>query len=299
MNHPSDVTGSVPQISGLQAPGYYRLTAGNATITAISDGALKMPLDKLLTNISPEKVAQRMALAAMTPETDVSVNAFVVDTGEQRILIDTGAGQLPGYTGGHLQDNLRAAGYPPESIDLVLLTHIHSDHFGSLTLNGTPVFPNAQVKVSQEDARYWLDRDNLDDIPESRHRSFHNAQQVMERVRAAGQLQTFDLPAQVHPLIRALPAPGHTPGSVVYLLESGAEKVLFWGDIIHAEPVQMQEPHVAIQFDIDQNQAIRTRETVLAEAAREGYLVGAAHIAFPGIGRVVRSGEGYRWIAVS
>lgn len=296
MNHPSAVTDAAPQASDIQNTGFYRLDVGDVTVTAISDGSMKMPLEKLLTNISVEDIRQRMTRAAMSTEMDASVNAFVVDTGDQRILIDTGAGALTGYTGGHLQNHLCAAGYPPESITLVLLTHIHSDHCGGVSLNGAPVFAQAPVKVSQEDATYWLARENLDDIPEGRHRSFHNAKQVMTPVQAAGQLQTFTAPAQVHPLIRAIPAPGHTPGSVMYLLESATEKMLFWGDIIHAEPVQMQEPEVAIHFDIDQSQAIRTREQALRDAADYGYVVGAAHIAFPGIGRVERLGKGYRWI---
>ncbi|KFK24393.1 hypothetical protein AALP_AAs61004U000100, partial [Arabis alpina] len=103
---------------------------GKLRITAVSDGTVTIPLDKLLTHISTDKMRQQLANDAMTPQAETSINAFVIDNGQQRVLVDAGAGDLFGHNGGHLLDNLAAAGYPAETIDAVLLTHIHADHSG-------------------------------------------------------------------------------------------------------------------------------------------------------------------------
>ncbi|XUK76305.1 hypothetical protein ABMA09_25865 (plasmid) [Erwinia rhapontici] len=113
-----------------QAPGYYRMTLGKLRITAVSDGTVTIPLDKLLTHISPQQLRERLAADAMTPQVETSINAFVIDNGQQRVLVDAGAGDLFGHNGGHLLENLAAAGYPAETINAVLLTHIHADHSG-------------------------------------------------------------------------------------------------------------------------------------------------------------------------
>jgi len=144
-----------------QAPGYYRMMLGKLRITAVSDGTVTVPLNTLLTNISPEKLQQTMARDAMTPQAETSINAYVIDDGKKRILVDTGAGELFGHNGGHLVTNLAAAGYPAESIDVVLLTHIHADHSGGVSLAGKPAFPKAKVYVDKRDVDFWLNPANV------------------------------------------------------------------------------------------------------------------------------------------
>lgn len=282
-----------------QAPGYYRMMVGKVEVTAVSDGTVVVPLKKLLTNITPEALTQRMAEASMTPDAETSINAFVVNNGKERVLIDTGAGELFGDKGGHLIENLRAAGYPPESIDKVLLTHIHADHSGGMSLKGKPSFPNAKVFVEKKDVDFWLNPAHMNDVEESQRHTFKESQQTMEPAIKAGLVQAFTAPSRITADIQALPAAGHTPGSVLYVLESDGQKMVFWGDIIHAEAVQMPEPRVAIHFDVDQAQAVKTRERVLADAAQQGYWIAAAHIAFPGFGHVKKEVEGYRWAAAN
>ncbi|HBQ80949.1 MAG TPA: MBL fold metallo-hydrolase, partial [Erwinia persicina] len=127
-----------------QAPGFYRMTLGKLRITAVSDGTVTIPLDKLLTHISPQQLRDRMASDAMTPQAETSINAYVIDNGQQRVLVDAGAGDLFGHNGGHLLENLAAAGYPAESLNAVLLTHIHADHSGGVSRSGKLAFPNAR-----------------------------------------------------------------------------------------------------------------------------------------------------------
>ncbi|WP_346827324.1 MBL fold metallo-hydrolase [Serratia inhibens] len=283
----------------VQAPGYYRMPLGKFTVTAVSDGTVTIPLDTLLTHVSSQVLKQRMAEEAMTPQAETSINTFVIDTGKQRVLVDTGAGPLFGKAGGHLLANLRAAGYPAETIDAVLLTHVHGDHSGGVSLNGKPAFPNAQVYVDKKDVDFWLNPANIGRVEDSQKHTFKESAEALNPVIAAGKLKTFTAPLTVVAGIRALPAPGHTPGSVVYRVESEGQALVLWGDIIHAKAVQMPDPEVAIHFDVNQQQAVQTRERILAQVAREGDWVAAAHISFPGLGHVKAEGKGYRWIAAN
>lgn len=283
----------------VQAPGYYRMPLGKFVITAVSDGTVTIPLDKLLTHISPQELKQRVAQEAMTPQAETSINTFVIDTGKQRVLVDTGAGPLFGKAGGHLLENLRAAGYPAETLDAVLLTHIHGDHSGGVSLNGKPAFPNALVYVDKKDVDFWLNTANLSKVEASQRHTFKESADSLNPVIAADKLRIFTAPLRVLDGIQALPAPGHTPGSVVYRVESEGQTLVLWGDIIHAKAVQMPDPEVAIHFDVNQQQAVQTRERILAQVAREGDWVAAAHISFPGLGHVKVEGNGYRWVAAN
>ncbi|MDT3251675.1 MBL fold metallo-hydrolase [Serratia sp. root2] len=283
----------------VQAPGYYRMPLGKFTVTAVSDGTVTIPLDTLLTRVSSHVLKQRMAEESMTPQAETSINTFVIDTGKQRVLVDTGAGPLFGKAGGHLLANLRAAGYPAETIDAVLLTHVHGDHSGGVSLNGKPAFPNAQVYVDKKDVDFWLNPANIGRVEDGQKHTFKESAEALNPVITAGKLKTFTAPLTVIAGIRALPAPGHTPGSVVYRVESEGQTLVLWGDIIHAKAVQMPDPEVAIHFDVNQQQAVQTRERILAQVAREGDWVAAAHISFPGLGHVKAEGKGYRWIAAN
>ncbi len=282
-----------------QAPGYYRMILGELRITAVSDGTVTVPLDKLLTHISPQQLKESMARDAMTPQAETSINAFVIDNGQQQVLVDAGAGDLFGHNGGHLLENLAAAGYPADTIDAVLLTHVHADHSGGVSRDGKPAFPHAKVYVAQQDIDFWLNADNSNKVEASQRHTFAESEQTLRPVIDAGQLVTFTPPANVVAGIKAVPAAGHTPGSVMYEVESDGQKLVLWGDIIHAKAVQMPDPHVAIHFDVNQTQAVQTRERVLAQAAQQGYWVAAAHIAFPGLGHVQKEGSGYRWVAAN
>jgi len=282
-----------------QAPGYYRMALGDWQITAVSDGTVPVPFDKLLTNISPQDLQQQMAQANLPVQAETSINAFVINTGQQLILVDAGAGDLFSDAGGHLPDNLRAAGIPPEAIDMVLLTHIHADHSGGVQRDGKPVFPNATVRVDKRDVDFWLNPAHQQQVEEGQRHTFAESERSLRPVIDAGKLSTFQAPAQIIPGIDAIAAPGHTPGSVIYRVTHGGKTVMLWGDIIHAQPVQFPQPKVAIHFDVDRKQAVATREKVMAQIAQEGDWVAAAHIAFPGLGKVMKADTGYRWVPIN
>lgn len=282
-----------------QAPGYYRMAFGDWQITAVSDGTVTVPFDKLMTNISPQDLQKRMAQENLPVQAETSINAFVINTGKELILVDAGAGDLLGNAGGHLPENLRAAGIDPAAITTLLLTHIHGDHSGGLQRDGKPVFPNATVRVDQRDVDFWLNPAHEKDVEEGQRHTFAESERSLRPVIDAGKLSTFHAPAQIAPGIEAIPAAGHTPGSVIYRINHGGKTLMLWGDIVHAKAVQLPQPQVAIRFDVNQQQAVTTRESVLTQVAREGDWIAAAHIAFPGIGKVMKAEQGYRWVPVN
>ncbi|KAB0666004.1 MBL fold metallo-hydrolase [Oryzomonas japonica] len=290
---------AAPQVK-TQAPGYYRMMLGDFEITAISDGTVTCPLDKLLTNTTPEKVKDVLARNSLTPQYETSINTFLINTGTRLLLVDTGAGHLFGpKAGGRLVSNLRAAGYKPEDIDAVLLTHIHGDHSGGLTIDGKAVFPNALIYVDKHEADFWLDKAN-EAGAEARHKhAFVEAATAFAPYLASGKLRTFGNGTELFPGIRTLETPGHTPGHSFYVVESRGQKMQLWGDVAHAEEVQFPSPEVTIAFDVDAPAAAKQRIKAFADAAKRGYWVAAAHFPFPGIGHVRRDGKAYVWVPVN
>lgn len=284
---------------GNQAPGFYRQKLGDLQIVALSDGTHPFPVDTVFRDISKEEIRRDLDREFLEPPVQGSINAFLVDTGSKRILVDTGAGVLYGDCCGKLLANLRTAGYAPEQIDEVLLTHLHKDHVGGIVSNGRMTFPNAVVRVNEIEANYWLDPDNKAQAPAFLASFFDAAAASVAPYVAAGRFRTFRGEATLAPGIRAVPMPGHTPGHTAYLIESGNAGLLAWGDIVHVAAIQLQDPDATVQYDSDADAARRTRRDTLKRVADNRYLVGAAHIAFPGLGHLRRDGEQYDWVPVN
>lgn len=286
-------------MAGKAAPGYRSIMLGDFQITALSDGTVKLPVDKLLMGTTPAHVDKVLAAHFESSPLETSVNAYLVNTGRQLILIDTGAGKLFGPTLGKLVDNLKASGYRPDQVDDILITHMHPDHEGGLSRDGKRVFPNATVWVNRKDADYWLDRARMKRAAKADQGFFKGAMVSFQPYIRAHRLRMFTGNARIVPGIQARPEPGHTPGHTGYLVQSDGHTLLVWGDIIHVQAVQFAQPRVTIHFDTAPAQARSTRLRLLSDAAARGYLVAGAHLAFPGLGHVRRSGKAYAWIPVN
>lgn len=288
---------AAPQV-GTQAPGYYRMALGDFEVTALFDGAIDLDVKQLLTNVKPAQVDKLMKQSFARTPLRTSVNAYLVNTGSKLVLVDTGAAGLFGPTLGKLLDNLKAAGYRPEQVDAVLITHLHPDHVGGAMAAGQRAFPNATLHVDQRDAAYWLSEAEMAKAPTEAQGFFQGAMASVKPYADAGALKTFDGNTELVPGIQALRAYGHTPGHSVYAIESKGQKLVLWGDLMHVSAVQFAQPSVTIQFDTDSQSAKTERRNAYADAAKGGYLVAAAHLPFPGIGRLRPEAGGYRFVPI-
>jgi glyoxylase-like metal-dependent hydrolase (beta-lactamase superfamily II) len=270
---------------------------GSFEVTAVSDGTLELPVDKLLSGPGEDTRAS-LAASHLGVPVETSFNSYLINTGKRLILIDVGAGALFGPRLGKLIENMKKAGYQPEQVDDVLLTHLHPDHVGGLVKEGAAVFPNATVHADRHDSEFWLSETNKakEGDPDG---FFEGAMASLRPYVAAGRFKAFDGNTQFLDGISATTAYGHTPGSIVYAVESEGERLLVIGDLIHVGPVQFAKPDVTISFDRDHAKAAETRRVLFDHAAQSGALLGGAHLAFPGLGRVRTNESGYDWIPVN
>ncbi len=278
------------------APGYYRMMLGDFEITALSDGTVDLPVDKLLTNTQPGKVTTALNQSFLKAPVETSVNAYLINTGSQLVLVDAGAAGLFGPTLGKLLGNLKAAGYQPEQVDAVIVTHMHPDHVGGLLAGDQRAFPNATVHADQHDADFWLSQAQMEKAPADAKGFFQGAMAALNPYISAGKFKPFNGNTELVPGIKAQASRGHTPGHSTYVVESKGEKLVLWGDLMHVAAVQFANPAVTIAFDTDSKAAAAQRQKAYADAAKNGYWVAASHLSFPGIGHLRREGKGYRFV---
>ncbi|CAI2513312.1 MBL fold metallo-hydrolase [Serratia proteamaculans] len=286
---------AAPQVK-TPAPGFYRLMLGSYEITVLSDGVLRLPVDKLLLNSTPKQIETALAEHHQSLPVVTSFNSYLINTGSKLLLIDTGAGSLLGKDLGKLTANLKAAGYQPQQVDEIYLTHMHPDHLGGLMQNGQAVFPNALVRAGQQEADFWLSESRLKQAKAEDKASFENAIAAIKPYQAVGHFKPFNSDGELSPGISAFAAHGHTPGHSIYQVESQGKKLLLIGDLIHVAAVQFADPNVAISFDSDAKAAVTQRLRVFGDSARQKELVGGAHLSFPGLGYLNKQGEGYDWV---
>jgi glyoxylase-like metal-dependent hydrolase (beta-lactamase superfamily II) len=283
----------------LAQPGYYRMSVGDFEVTALCDGTIPQNWDKLLTNTTAAEIDSLRRQAGLSGEVETSVNAYLINTGSKLIMVDAGTAELYGPSLGHLEASIKAAGFKPEQIDVILVTHIHTDHTGGLMEGNRMVFPNALVYVSEKEAEFWFNPANKATLPKWMEKFFQEAEMKVGPYKKAGKLRTFGYGKELFPGITPIASPGHTAGHTFYALESKGQKLVFWGDIMHAAAVQFPDPSVTIEYDADPPAAAAQRKKAYADAAKEGYLVAVDHVSFPGIGRLRASGTGYIWMPVN
>ncbi len=280
------LTASIAQASNAPTSGVYRMKLGDFEVVALQDAVNPRPLDKLISN--PEEIP-KAGVAKPDDPVKLQVNAFVVNTGSDLIMVDSGNGGSVGQTVAHLQ----AAGYRPEQVTMVLLTHLHGDHVGGMTVDGKPTFPNAKVFLEKREADFWIDPEREKTDP--RKGGMQKARENLAPYDAAGKLIRFDGVSRIVPGVTVVPAYGHTPGHTAYMLDSKGRKLLVWGDIMHVQQLQLPNPNVSLVFDVDADMARQTRKDFLIKAAAEGYPIAGMHMAWPGIGHIRKSGTGYAW----
>lgn len=280
-------------------PGYYRALVGDVRVIALSDGTVPLNVKALLHEQKPGEIDALVKQNYLDTIIETSISAFLVIVDDQKLLIDAGSGVFMGSSLGKVRQNLAAAGFKPEDITAVLLTHLHSDHVGGIVDGDKMAFPNATIYISKPEADFWLTKANKATATSRATAFFDPAQQSVAPYQAAGKVKTYAAGAKLFPSIKAVAFQGHTPGHNAFLLTSKGQHMLFSGDVIHYGAVQFADPAVTIDFDVDFAGAEAARAKALDEAAKKGYWIAAPHLSFPGIGHIRKEGKGYQWLPVS
>ena len=285
----------VAPFAGVQAPGFYRHRLGNFEITVLSDGNL--PFDADLYSGDKERAQQLLDDAFFPRKSTTSVNAWLVNTGEHLVLVDTGASSHFGATLGRLPKHLADAGVSPDQIDVIVITHMHPDHVpGLVSADKEMLFKNAVVHVGDEEYGFWTSEDVYSKVPADVKGFFDLARMATKPYADSGMLQTYKDGSSIIPGLTTFSAPGHTPGHSMIRLSSNGDDLLIWGDIVHNAVLQFPEPERSIVYDADPAMAIASRQRVFDMVATDGLLFAGAHLPFPGLGRATKGQIGYTYV---
>jgi glyoxylase-like metal-dependent hydrolase (beta-lactamase superfamily II) len=293
-----------PASSQPHGGGYYRFGIGGFKATVISDGYGSVPFWPIFAANQPESSTEAFLKEnRLGPTPQFTNNVLVVDTPTDRVLVDTGFGDVLGPASGQfpwLVQNLGRAGIPTESITTVIITHVHLDHVaGIITKSGDHVFPNAKYVIVDDELSYWTGNRFEADINASRapeefkKAAIYAAKTYLPPIQR--RMQVVRPGADVAPGITLLPAPGHSPAHTAIRFSSDNAELIHMADVAHRADSGLQHPEWSVIFDFDGEQAIATRKRILSQVAADRTLVMGYHFPFPGLGSVETAGSAYRW----
>ena len=272
---------------------------GDIRVTAILDGIV--PLGRGFF-FGPNEAAIDTVLAEAGIAGDAlpaPVSAYLVQSADRTVLIDAGMGGIeafgPGF--GRLSDGLAALGVAPEQIDAVILTHAHPDHLGGLIGGQGASFPNAELILTEVEAGFWKDDAIMAQAPADAQGLFQLARSVFDAY--ADRTTLLADGAEAVPGLSLILSPGHTPGHALVRIDGGDQQLLMIADTVHSTDLHTAMPDVGFGFDVDTALAAASRSRLFDMVSADKSLIAGSHIHFPGFGRVLRSGDAYRFAAAT
>ena len=274
------VTGPAKAAPVAAPPTSAGFTVGKFQIFALRDMLNVLPNDGKIfgTDAGPEKVAEVLKKAGdPTDKITLSVDALLVETPSNVVLLDTGLGPK---VGGVLMQSLAQTGVNPDAVTDILITHGHGDHIGGLlTADGKPAFPKAAIHMASAEWA-WIQS-------QPANKPYIDA--------LSSSVKTFEPGSTVIPGFRSIAIAGHTPGHVGYEITSGKAKLLDLGDTAHSSLVSLAHPEWGNGYDNNASEGRASREKVLAQLAGSHEQIFAPHFPFPGVGTIAKAGKSYAW----
>ena len=282
--------------------GVYRYKVGEYEIIQLMDGARTFPMaDNFIVNVSKDE-AIKAAAAAYMPDGKVTIpfSPMLINTGSKLVLIDTGNGLAANAATkgavGQARMNMEAAGFDPKQVDIVIISHFHGDHIGGLkNADGSPAFPNAEIKVPAVEQAFWSDDANQSKANGFNKGQFANVHKMMDGLKTT----PYEANKEVAPGITSVFTPGHTPGHMSFTVASGNKQMLVQSDVANIPSLFVRHPDWQAYFDNDPVLAQQTRHKVYDMAAAEKLTVVGYHFPYPCVGHVEKDGAGYRLVPVA
>lgn len=285
------VTGAALMMAS-QAVAATDFLVGDSKVIALSDGHFNMPSDMFLG--TPQSLRDKLGNPAK-----IAANTFAHRSGGKTFLFDAGAGSSDFITQsfptvGKLPEELKSVGIASGEVTDIVITHMHPDHVGGLTVGKKMAFPNARIHIAQAEWDFWNAEGFAKNAPEAIRPMAALTQQISKTIENNVVLHSGS--ADLGGGVNVIAAPGHTPGHTAIVLDGGREQLILVGDLTVHEDVHFANPNYGWALDIDGELAVKTRKSMLDMIATDGLMMGAAHITRPGLGRVEKADNGYRFI---
>ncbi len=282
------------QVTPDPAKPFIQYKVGDATVTAIYDGVWERPYKaNLIANASIDDVKAALGKANL-PDAFLTLpfTVSVISQGDELILCDAGTGGQVVPTAGHFMENFKAAGFDPAKVTKILISHCHPDHIYGLMEKDTnaPVFPNAEILISDVEYGWWTDPAVFSKLPDDRKPLAQRIQTVFPTWKNITQVSGEKEVAKGLSLVEA---PGHTPGHRAFLLASGTAKHMFSNDTMYMPALNIAHPDWLGVFDQDAATAVASRRKMMDRLAADNIGVSGYHFPFPAYGKVMKDGADY------
>ena len=280
----------------LAAPPPASRKLGSAEIMIVSDGTLSVPLSFSLPETPGAEAASLLAAHGLPADGVVQTNVTLVRTGDQIVLIDAGSGPKFQQTAGKLSENLEAAGISPEKVTKVVFTHGHADHlWGAIDdFDDGERFPNATYVISAAEWDFWTHPDTPTKVPDWLKGMAIGSARILKLIEKKVERRKDG--EAVAPGLTFVATPGHTPGHMAVMVESGKERLLVGGDVFSNNAVSFARPEWRVGSDFDRDLGVQTRRRMLDRLASDRIPLIGFHLTWPGQGMVERSGTAFRFI---
>ena len=267
------------------------LKIGSTRIVALKDGELSIPKEILL-NLD-EDISNRIT-EENNQLTLNNVNAYLIFKDDKILLVDAGCRDLFGPTCGFVHNEIKKANVKAEEITDIFFTHLHPDHVaGAIDKDGKSMFPNAIVKVIEDEFNFW-NRDDFDDV-EINGKNFADLNKAVMKAYD-NKIETIKSNQEIISGIYPVPLPGHTPGHSGFRVDDENKSFVQMGDVLHAPNLQLSNPNISVLFDVDLENGMKSRKQVFDMVCNDKIICSGGHMLEPKFGYLERFQNGYKFV---